>query len=235
MSDNIKLSIEDMNLFYGNFHALKDINMHIPEKEITAFIGPSGCGKSTLLKSLNRMNDLVEGCKITGRVELVGMVFQKPNPFPMSIYDNIAYGPRTHGIRSKAKLDEIVEKSLRDAAIWDEVKDRLKKSALGMSGGQQQRLCIARALAVQPEVLLMDEPTSALDPISTSKIEELAMELKGDYTIVIVTHNMQQATRISDKTAFFLLGEVVEFNDTDTLFSMPKDKRTEDYITGRFG
>ena len=252
MSDNIKLSIEDMNLFYGNFHALKDINMHIPEKEITAFIGPSGCGKSTLLKSLNRMNDLVEGCKITGRVELdgediygdmdvnvlrkrVGMVFQKPNPFPMSIYDNIAYGPRTHGIRSKAKLDEIVEKSLRDAAIWDEVKDRLKKSALGMSGGQQQRLCIARALAVQPEVLLMDEPTSALDPISTSKIEELAMELKGDYTIVIVTHNMQQATRISDKTAFFLLGEVVEFNDTDTLFSMPKDKRTEESITGRFG
>ena len=218
MSDNIKLSIEDMNLFYGNFHALHDINMHIPEKEITAFIGPSGCGKSTLLKSLR-----------------VGMVFQKPNPFPMSIYDNVAYGPRTHGIRSKAKLDEIVEKSLRDAAIWDEVKDRLKKSALGMSGGQQQRLCIARALAVEPEVLLMDEPTSALDPISTSKIEELAMELKGKYTIVIVTHNMQQATRISDKTAFFLLGEVVEFSDTDTLFSMPKDKRTEDYITGRFG
>ena len=229
MSDNIKLSIEDMNLFYGNFHALHDINMHIPEKEITAFIGPSGCGKSTLLKSLNRMNDLVEGCKITGKVELDGE----------DIYGdmdvNVAYGPRTHGIRSKAKLDEIVEKSLRDAAIWDEVKDRLKKSALGMSGGQQQRLCIARALAVEPEVLLMDEPTSALDPISTSKIEELAMELKGKYTIVIVTHNMQQATRISDKTAFFLLGEVVEFSDTDTLFSMPKDKRTEDYITGRFG
>ena len=227
MSDTIKLSIEDMNLHYGTFHALKDINMHIPEKEITAFIGPSGCGKSTLLKSLNRMNDLVEGCVI--------MVFQKPNPFTMSIYDNLAYGPRTHGVRSKAKLDDIVEKSLRDAAIWDEVKDRLKKSALGMSGGQQQRLCIARALAVQPEVLLMDEPTSALDPISTSKIEELALELKKDYTIVIVTHNMQQATRISDKTAFFLLGEVVEFNDTDTLFSMPADKRTEDYITGRFG
>ena len=244
MSNNTKLSIENMNLHYGSFHALKDINMHIPEKEITAFIGPSGCGKSTLLKSLNRMNDLVEGCVITGKVELdgediygdmdvnllrkrVGMVFQKPNPFPMSIYDNIAYGPRTHGIRSKAKLDDIVEKSLRDAAIWDEVKDRLKKSALGMSGGQQQRLCIARALAVQP--------TSALDPISTSKIEELAMELKKDYTIVMVTHNMQQATRISDKTAFFLLGEVIEFNDTDTLFSMPADKRTEDYITGRFG
>ena len=252
MSNNTKLSIENMNLHYGSFHALKDINMHIPEKEITAFIGPSGCGKSTLLKSLNRMNDLVEGCVITGKVELdgediygdmdvnllrkrVGMVFQKPNPFPMSIYDNIAYGPRTHGIRSKAKLDDIVEKSLRDAAIWDEVKDRLKKSTLGMSGGQQQRLCIARALAVQPEVLLMDEPTSALDPISTSKIEELAMELKKDYTIVMVTHNMQQATRISDKTAFFLLGEVIEFNDTDTLFSMPADKRTEDYITGRFG
>ncbi len=231
---------------------IKNINLEIEENKITAFIGPSGCGKSTLLKSINRMNDLVEGCRIEGEIALdgqnifkgmdvnllrkrVGMVFQKPNPFPMSIYDNIAYGPRTHGIRSKAKLDEIVEKSLRDAAIWDEVKDRLKKSALGMSGGQQQRLCIARALAVQPEVLLMDEPTSALDPISTSKIEELAMELKGDYTIVIVTHNMQQATRISDKTAFFLLGEVVEFNDTDTLFSMPKDKRTEDYITGRFG
>lgn len=244
MSENTKISIDNMNLHYGNFHALKGINMEIPEKEITAFIGPSGCGKSTLLKSLNRMNDLVEGCTITGKVELdgediygdmdvnllrkrVGMVFQKPNPFPMSIYDNIAYGPRTHGIRSKAKLDEIVEKSLRDAAIWDEVKDRLKKSALGMSGGQQQRLCIARALAVQPEVLLMDEPTSALDPISTSKIEDLAVELKKDYTIVMVTHNMQQATRISDKTAFFLLGEVVEFADTDKLFSMPADKRTE--------
>jgi len=252
MSNNTKLSIENMNLHYGSFHALKDINMHIPEKEITAFIGPSGCGKSTLLKSLNRMNDLVEGCVITGKVELdgediygdmdvnllrkrVGMVFQKPNPFPMSIYDNIAYGPRTHGIRSKAKLDDIVEKSLRDAAIWDEVKDRLKKSALGMSGGQQQRLCIARALAVQPEVLLMDEPTSALDPISTSKIEELAMELKKDYTIVMVTHNMQQATRIADHTAFFLVGEVVEYAPTDELFTMPKDKRTEDYITGRFG
>lgn len=247
-----KLTISNMELYYGDFKALKGINLNIQANEITAFIGPSGCGKSTLLKSLNRMNDLVEGCRITGSILLdgediygdmdinllrkrVGMVFQKPNPFPMSIYDNIAYGPRTHGIHSKAKLDEIVEKSLRDAAIWDEVKDRLKKSALGMSGGQQQRLCIARALAVQPEVLLMDEPTSALDPISTSKIEELAMELKGDYTIVIVTHNMQQATRISDKTAFFLLGEVVEFNDTDTLFSMPKDKRTEDYITGRFG
>ena len=252
MSEKTKILIDNMNLHYGNFHALKGINMEIPEKEITAFIGPSGCGKSTLLKSLNRMNDLVEGCTITGKVELdgediygnmdvnllrkrVGMVFQKPNPFPMSIYDNIAYGPRTHGIRSKAKLDDIVEKSLRDAAIWDEVKDRLKKSALGMSGGQQQRLCIARALAVQPEVLLMDEPSSALDPISTSKIEDLAVELKNDYTIVMVTHNMKQATRISAKTAFFLLGEVVEFADTDKLFSMPADKRTEDYITGRFG
>ena len=247
-----KFNISKLDLYYDDFHALKNINLDIPEKEITAFIGPSGCGKSTLLKSLNRMNDLVEGCKITGEVTLdgvdiyknmdvtllrkrVGMVFQKPNPFPMSIYDNIAYGPRTHGIRNKAHLDDIVEKSLRDAAIWDEVKDRLKKSALGMSGGQQQRLCIARALAVHPEVLLMDEPTSALDPISTSKIEELAIELKGKYTIVIVTHNMQQATRISDKTAFFLLGEVVEFDDTDKLFSMPSDKRTEDYITGRFG
>ena len=248
-----KFAIKDMNLHYGEFHALKNINLNIRKNEVTAFIGPSGCGKSTLLKSLNRMNDLVEGCKIDGLIALdgediygnnmdvnllrkrVGMVFQKPNPFPMSIYDNIAYGPRTHGIRSKAKLDDIVEKSLRDAAIWDEVKDRLKKSALGMSGGQQQRLCIARALAVQPEVLLMDEPTSALDPISTSKIEELAMELKKDYTIVMVTHNMQQATRISDKTAFFLLGEVIEFADTDKLFSMPADKRTEDYITGRFG
>lgn len=252
MSEQAKFSVKGLDLHYGDFHALKDVNLDINAKEITAFIGPSGCGKSTFLKTLNRMNDLVEGCKITGDVRLdgeniysgmdvsqlrkrVGMVFQKPNPFPMSIYDNIAYGPRTHGIHNKAKLNEIVETSLRQAAIWDEVKDRLNKSALGMSGGQQQRLCIARALAVQPEVLLMDEPTSALDPISTSKIEELAMELKGDYTIVIVTHNMQQATRISDKTAFFLLGEVVEFNDTDTLFSMPKDKRTEDYITGRFG
>ena len=247
-----KISVKNLDLYYGDFKALKNINLEIEPNKITAFIGPSGCGKSTLLKSINRMNDLVEGCRIDGEILLdgqnifkgmdvnllrkrVGMVFQKPNPFPMSIYDNVAYGPRTHGIRSKAKLDEIVEKSLRDAAIWDEVKDRLKKSARGMSGGQQQRLCIARALAVEPEVLLMDEPTSALDPISTSKIEELAMELKGKYTIVIVTHNMQQATRISDKTAFFLLGEVVEFSDTDTLFSMPKDKRTEDYITGRFG
>ena len=241
-----------MNLYYGKFHALKNINMEIPEKEITAFIGPSGCGKSTLLKSLNRMNDLVEGCVITGKVQLdgediygdmdvnllrkrVGMVFQKPNPFPMSIYDNITYGPRTHGIHNKSQLDDIVEKSLRGAAIWDEVKDRLKKSALGMSGGQQQRLCIARALAVQPDVLLMDEPTSALDPISTSKVEDLALELKKDYTIIMVTHNMQQAVRISDNTAFFLLGEVVEYDKTEKLFSMPKDRRTEDYITGRFG
>ena len=247
-----KFNIKNLELYYGDFHALKNVNLDIPEKEITAFIGPSGCGKSTLLKSLNWMNDLVEGCKITGEVTLdgvdiynnidvnllrkkVGMVFQKPNPFPMSIYDNIAYGPRTHGIRSKAKLDDIVEKSLRDAAIWDEVKDRLKKSALGMSGGQQQRLCIARALAVQPEVLLMDEPTSALDPISTSKVEDLALELKKDYTIIMVTHNMQQAARISDNTAFFLLGEVIEYDKTEKLFSMPKDKRTEDYITGRFG
>lgn len=247
-----KMSIRNMNLYYSDFHALKNVNLCIPEKEITAFIGPSGCGKSTLLKSLNRMNDLVEGCKITGDILLdgediygrmdvnllrkrVGMVFQKPNPFPMSIYDNIAYGPRTHGIRNKAKLDEIVENSLRSAAIWEEVKDRLKQSALGMSGGQQQRLCIARALAVNPEVLLMDEPTSALDPISTSKIEDLAVELKKDYTIIMVTHNMQQAVRISDKTAFFLLGEVVEFNETEKLFSMPDDRRTEDYITGRFG
>ena len=247
-----KMTIEHMNLHYGDFHALKDINLNIKENQITAFIGPSGCGKSTLLKSLNRMNDLVEGCRIDGEILLdgqnifkgmdvnvlrkrVGMVFQKPNPFPMSIYDNIAYGPRTHGIRSKAKLDDIVEKSLRNAAIWDECKDRLKKSALGMSGGQQQRLCIARALAVEPEVLLMDEPTSALDPISTSKIEDLAMELKKDYTIVMVTHNMQQAVRVSDNTAFFLLGEVVEYNDTEKLFSIPSDKRTEDYITGRFG
>ncbi len=247
-----KLSIKNMDLYYGDFKALKNINLEIKEKEITAFIGPSGCGKSTLLKSLNRMNDLVEGCRIEGEIRLdgedifsemdvnhlrkrVGMVFQKANPFPMSIYDNIAFGPRTHGIRSKAKLDEIVERSLRDAAIWDEVKDRLHKSALAMSGGQQQRLCIARALAIEPEVLLMDEPTSALDPISTSKIEDLVMKLKKDYTIVIVTHNMQQAARISDKTAFFLLGELVEFDSTEKLFSLPSDKRTEDYITGRFG
>ena len=248
-----KIVIEHLNLWYGSFQALKDINLRLPANEITAFIGPSGCGKSTLLKSLNRMNDLVEGCRIEGTVTLdgedifsrkmdvnllrkrVGMVFQKPNPFPMSIYDNIAYGPRTHGVRGKAKLDDIVERSLRDAAIWDEVKDRLKKSALGMSGGQQQRLCIARALAVEPEVLLMDEPTSALDPISTSRIEELAMELKKDYTIVMVTHNMQQAARISDKTAFFLLGDMVEFGPTEKIFSMPQDRRTEDYITGRFG
>ena len=247
-----KFTIEHLDLYYGDFKALKDINLNISSNEITAFIGPSGCGKSTLLKSLNRMNDLVEGCRITGNVLLdgqdiygnvdinllrkrVGMVFQKPNPFPMSIYDNIAYGPRTHGIRSKVKLDEIVEKSLRNAAIWDELKDRLKKSALGLSGGQQQRLCIARALAVEPEVLLMDEPTSALDPISTSKIEDLAVELKKDYTIVMVTHNMQQAARISDKTAFFLLGEVVEYGETEQIFSMPKEKKTEDYITGRFG
>lgn len=247
-----KFTIKDLDLFYGDFQALKKISMHIPEKEITAFIGPSGCGKSTLLKSLNRMNDLVEGCKITGTLFLdgepinqmknvnllrkrVGMVFQKPNPFPMSIYDNVAYGPRTHGIRKKSELDAIVEDSLKKAAIWDETKDRLKKSALGMSGGQQQRLCIARALAVQPEVLLMDEPTSALDPISTTKIEDLALELKNQYTIVMVTHNMQQAARISDKTAFFLLGEMVEMNDTETIFSKPQDKRTDDYITGRFG
>lgn len=244
--------IKNMDLYYGDFHALKNINLDIPTGQITAFIGPSGCGKSTLLKSLNRMNDLVEGCKITGEVLLdgeniykgmdvnllrkrVGMVFQKPNPFPMSIYDNIAYGPRTHGIKSKVKLDEIVETSLKNAAIWDEVKDRLKKNALGLSGGQQQRLCIARALAVEPDVLLMDEPTSALDPISTSKIEDLAVELKEKYTIIMVTHNMQQAARISDKTAFFLLGEVIEFTDTDKLFRNPQDKRTEDYITGRFG
>lgn len=247
-----KIVVEGVDLYYSKFHALKNINLKMKEKEITAFIGPSGCGKSTLLKSLNRMNDLVEGCKITGDILLdgedifgdmdvnilrkrVGMVFQKPNPFPMSIYDNITYGPRTHGIRSKAQLDEIVETSLKNAAIWDELKDRLKKSALGLSGGQQQRLCIARALAVKPEVLLMDEPTSALDPISTSKIEDLAMELKNEYTIIMVTHNMQQAARISDKTAFFLLGEVVEYDETEKLFSTPKDKRTEDYITGRFG
>ena len=247
------MTVEGLNLWYGDHQALHDISMNIPEKSITALIGPSGCGKSTFLKTLNRMNDLIPGVKITGDVRYrdqdifaagtdvnelrreIGMVFQKPNPFPMSIYDNIAYGPRTHGIKSRAKLDEIVEKSLRGAAIWDEVKDRLKKNALGLSGGQQQRLCIARALAVEPEVLLMDEPTSALDPISTSKIEELAMQLKEQYTIVIVTHNMQQAVRISDRTAFFLLGELVECGDTQQLFSQPQDKRTEDYITGRFG
>lgn len=247
-----KIKISNVDLYYSEFQALKNINISIDEHEITAFIGPSGCGKSTLLKSLNRMNDLVEGCKITGEILLdkqniygemdinqlrkrVGMVFQKPNPFPMSVYDNIAFGPRTHGIRSKRKLDEIVEKSLTDAAIFEELKDRMKKSALGLSGGQQQRLCIARALAVEPEILLMDEPTSALDPISTSKIEDLVTELKKDYTIIMVTHNMQQAARISDKTAFFLLGEIVEFQETQMLFSMPKDKRCEDYITGRFG
>lgn len=247
-----KFEIHNMDLYYNTFHALKNINLELPANEVSAFIGPSGCGKSTLLKSLNRMNDLVEGCKITGDIRLdgediygdidvnllrerVGMVFQKANPFPMSIYDNIAYGPRTHGIHAKAKLDEIVEKSLRDAAIWDEVKDRLNKSALGMSGGQQQRLCIARALAVHPEVLLMDEPTSALDPISTSKVEDLVISLKKEYTIIIVTHNMQQATRVSDRTAFFLLGEVIEYAETEQLFSNPQDKRTEDYISGRFG
>ena len=252
MSEKSKFSVSNLDLYYGDFKALKDINLEILPNEITTFIGPSGCGKSTFLKSLNRMNDLVEGCKITGNVLLdgeniykdmnvnllrkrVGMVFQKPNPFPMSVYNNIAFGPRTHGIRSKAGLDEIVEKSLRNAAIWDELKDRLDKSALGLSGGQQQRLCIARALAVSPEVILMDEPTSALDPISTMKIEDLVIELKKEYTIIMVTHNMQQATRISDKTAFFLLGEVVEYDDTEKLFSMPADKRTEDYITGRFG
>ena len=247
------MTVQGLNLWYGDHQALHDISMNIPEKSITALIGPSGCGKSTFLKTLNRMNDLIPGVKITGDVRYrdqdifapgtdvnelrreIGMVFQKPNPFPMSIYDNIAYGPRTHGIKNRAKLDEIVEKSLRGAAIWDEVKDRLKKNALGLSGGQQQRLCIARALEVEPEVLLMDEPTSALDPISTSKIEELAMQLKEQYTIVIVTHNMQQAVRISDRTAFFLLGELVECDDTQQLFSQPQDQRTEDYITGRFG
>ena len=250
---NSIIETKDLKLWYGDHQVLKGITMDIPEHQITALIGPSGCGKSTFLKTLNRMNDLVENVRITGEVKYdgkdifssnanvnelrkeIGMVFQKPNPFPMSIYDNVAFGPRTHGIRSKVKLDEIVERSLRDAALWDEVKDRLKTSALGMSGGQQQRLCIARALAVKPEVLLMDEPTSALDPISTIKIEELAQELKKDYTIVMVTHNMQQATRISDKTVFFLLGEIIEAGKTDELFSMPKDKRTEDYITGRFG
>ena len=248
-----KISVKDLDLYYGDFKALKNINIEIEPNEITAFIGPSGCGKSTLLRCLNRMNDLVKGCRIEGSVLLdgnniygknvdvnllrkkVGMVFQKPNPFPMSIYDNIAYGPRTHGIKNKAQLDEIVETSLKNAAIWDECKDRLKSSALGMSGGQQQRLCIARALACQPEVILMDEPTSALDPISTSKIEELVLELKKKYTVVIVTHNMQQAVRISDKTAFFLLGDLVEYGQTDQIFSVPKDKRTENYITGRFG
>ena len=248
-----KIKIEKLDLFYGNFHALKNINLNIEQNRITAFIGPSGCGKSTLLKSLNRMNDMVEGCRITGKILLdgddifdrkmdvnilrkkVGMVFQKPNPFPMSIYDNIAYGPRTHGIRKKSELDEIVEQSLRNAAIWEEMKDNLKKSALALSGGQQQRLCIARALAVQPDVLLMDEPTSALDPISTSKIEDCVMKLKENYTIVIVTHNMQQAVRISDRTVFFLLGEIIEEGITEQIFSMPKNQKTEDYITGRFG
>ena len=246
-------TVKDMELYYGSVHALKNVNLNIASGEITAFIGPSGCGKSTFLKSLNRMNDLVEGCRITGDIRLmgediydknmdvsvlrrrVGMVFQKPNPFPMSVYDNIAYGPRTHGVKKKAELDEIVEKSLRDAAIWDELKDRLKKSALGLSGGQQQRLCIARALAVKPEVILMDEPTSALDPISTSKIEDLVMDIKKEYTIVMVTHNMQQAVRVSDTTVFFLLGEIIESGATGQMFSVPKDKRTEDYITGRFG
>ena len=247
-----KISITELQLHYGAYHALKNVNLAMSQNEITAFIGPSGCGKSTLLKTINRMNDLIADCRIDGTVLLdgeniysgmdvtllrkrVGMVFQKPNPFPMSVYDNIAFGPRTHGVKSRVKLDEIVEQSLRAAAIWDEVKDRLKKNALSLSGGQQQRLCIARALAVNPEVLLMDEPTSALDPISTSKIEDLAAELKNHYTIVIVTHNMQQAARISDKTAFFLHGEIVEFNSTESIFSMPRDKRTEDYITGRFG
>ncbi|MDR0377845.1 MAG: phosphate ABC transporter ATP-binding protein PstB [Spirochaetaceae bacterium] len=247
-----KISITDLNLFYGQFQALKTVNLFFPEREIIALIGPSGCGKSTLLKTINRMNDLVEGCRVEGKILLdgediyggldatllrkrVGMVFQKPNPFPMSVFDNTAYGPRTHGVRSRVRLNEIVEKSLRAAAIWDEVKDRLNKSALALSGGQQQRLCIARALAVEPEVLLMDESTSALDPISTGKIEDLAAELKKTYTIIMVTHNMQQAARISDRTAFFLLGEMVEYDSTERIFSMPKDKRTEDYITGRFG
>ena len=252
MSNKIKVKVENLNLYYGENHALKDVNMDIQENAVTAFIGPSGCGKSTFLKTLNRMNDLIEGVKIDGEVYLdganiftemdditlrhrVGMVFQQPNPFPMSIYDNIAYGPRVHGIRDKKRLDQIVEESLRGAAIFDEVKDRLKKSAMGLSGGQQQRICIARALAVQPEVLLMDEPTSALDPISTAKIEELMEDLKKKYTVIVVTHNMQQATRVSDQTAFFLVGEMVEFGDTKQIFSYPQDKRTEDYITGRFG
>lgn len=250
--NSYKLTIQNMELYYGNFYALKNVNLNIPTNEIVAFIGPSGCGKSTLLKSLNRMNDLVEGCKIKGDIKLegkniykdfdvnelrkrVGMVFQKPNPFPMSVYDNIAFGPRTHGIKNRKVLDEIVETSLKNAGVWEELKDRLNKSALGLSGGQQQRLCIARALAISPEVLLMDEATSALDPISTGKIEDLVLELKKNYTIVMVTHNMQQATRVSDKTAFFLLGEVIEYGDTTQLFSMPKNKKTEDYITGRFG
>ena len=253
MSNKIKVKVENLNLYYGENHALKDVNMDIQENAVTAFIGPSGCGKSTFLKTLNRMNDLVDGVRIEGKVLLdgediydtavdttilrkkVGMVFQQPNPFPMSIYDNIAYGPRVHGIRDKKRLDQIVEESLRGAAIFDEVKDRLKKSAMGLSGGQQQRICIARALAVQPEVLLMDEPTSALDPISTSKIEDLMEDLKKKYTVIVVTHNMQQATRVSDQTAFFLVGEMVEFGDTKQIFSYPQDKRTEDYITGRFG
>lgn len=252
MQESIKFDVKNLNLHYGDFHALKSINMQIPEHEITAFIGPSGCGKSTFLKTINRMNDLVENVKIEGNIfmdgidiysdidviklrQRVGMVFQQPNPFPMSIYDNVAYGPRIHGIKKRSELDEIVERSLRQAAIWDEVKDRLKKNALGLSGGQQQRICIARALAVEPEVILMDEPTSALDPISTLKIEDLAVELKEKYTIVIVTHNMQQASRISDKTAFFLTGDVVEYGDTMDIFHNPRDKRTEDYITGRFG
>ena len=253
MSNKIKVKVENLNLYYGENHALKDVNMDIQENAVTAFIGPSGCGKSTFLKTLNRMNDLVDGVRIDGKVLLdgediydpsvdttilrkkVGMVFQQPNPFPMSIYDNIAYGPRVHGIRDKKRLDQIVEESLRGAAIFDEVKDRLKKSAMGLSGGQQQRICIARALAVQPEVLLMDEPTSALDPISTSKIEDLMEDLKKKYTVIVVTHNMQQATRVSDQTAFFLVGEMVEFGDTNQIFSYPQDKRTEDYITGRFG
>ena len=251
-SKKYKFDISNLNLHYGDFHALKDVNMQIEANKITAFIGPSGCGKSTFLKTLNRMNDLVENCKIDGKVLLdgtdiykdmdeitlryrVGMVFQQPNPFPKNVYDNVAYGPRIAGLKKKSQLDEIVERSLRQAAIWDELKDRLHKSALGLSGGQQQRLCIARTLAVEPEIILMDEPTSALDPISTSKIEDLAMELKKDYTIVMVTHNMQQAVRVSDNTAFFLLGEVIEYNDTEKLFSIPSDKRTEDYITGRFG
>ena len=248
-----KVSLQELNLYYGSFHALKNINMEIPGNQVTAFIGPSGCGKSTCIKSINRMNDLVDGCRITGKILIdgediydprtdvtllrkrAGMVFQKPNPFPMSIYDNIAYGPRVHGVKNRQDLDEIVERSLQDAALWEEVKDRLKKSALGLSGGQQQRLCIARALAVEPDILLMDEPTSALDPISTLKIEDLMEELKERYTVIIVTHNMQQAARIADKTAFFLLGEIVEFDDTQVMFNNPNDKRTEEYITGRFG
>ena len=251
--ENSKVSIQNMDLYYGDFHALKNLNLEIPANQVTAFIGPSGCGKSTCIKSLNRMNDLIDGCKITGTIKIdgediydprtdvtllrkrAGMVFQRANPFPMSVYDNIAYGPRVHGIKNRAKLDEIVENSLRGAALWDEVKDRLKKSALGLSGGQQQRLCIARALAVEPDILLMDEPTSALDPISTLKIEDLMEELKKDYTVIVVTHNMQQAARVADMTAFFLLGEIIEFDKTQLMFSTPRDKRTEEYITGRFG